>query len=145
MSVDDAGTPLIVLRNCDGDIAQLEFYDRTLPRTDETPPTPVVMYVNPRPDKSVVQIAIRTGGNGWQVQGKPPALRPDGKYLIQAWGSRHEWSGRGTEFTLSDLKTVKPGQVRHKSPPADATPPYDAIPLKYHVTPLSEFTTDKCP
>lgn len=145
MSVDGAGTPVIVLQNCDGDIAELEFYDRTQRPTDEAPATSVAMYVNSRPEKSVVQIPIRTGGNGWQVQGEPPALRADGKYLIQAWGERHEWSGRGTEFTLGDLKTVKPGQVRHKSPPANATPSYDAVPLKYRVTALSEFITEDCP
>ena len=103
------------------------------------------MYVDPRPDKSVVQIPIQTGGNGWQVVGEAPALRADGKYVIQAWGKRHEWSGRGTEFTLGDLKTVRPGQVRHNSPPVDATPPYDAIPPKFRVTPLGEFITDECP
>jgi predicted small secreted protein len=145
MSVDDAGTPVIVLQNCDGDISQLEFYDRTRPRTAEAPSTPVATYVNPRPDKSVVQIAIQTGGNGWQVTGEAPALRADGKYVIQAWGKRHEWSGRGTEFTLGDLETVEPGQIRHNSPPADATPPYDATPSKYRVTSLGEFITDECP
>ncbi|MEV0289219.1 MULTISPECIES: hypothetical protein [unclassified Kribbella] len=145
MSVDDAGIPVIVLQNCDGNIAQLEFYDRSGPRTDDPAPGPAMMYVNPRPDKSVVQIPIRTGGNGWRVQGEPPALRADGKYLIRAWGKRHEWHGRGTEFTLRDLKTVRPGQVRHDSPPADASPPYDAIPVKYRVTPLSEFITEDCP
>ncbi|MFI7066143.1 hypothetical protein ACIBL3_34465 [Kribbella sp. NPDC050124] len=144
MSVDEAGTPVIVLQNCDGRIAELQFYDLSRPRTDETPLAPVVMYVNQRPDKAVVQIPIQTGGNGWQVQGEPPVLRADGKYLIQAWGKRHDWSGRGTEFTLGDLKTVKPGRVRHSSPPAGATPPYDA-PVKYQVTPLTEFITDKCP
>lgn len=34
MSVDDAGAPVIVLQNCDGNIAQLEFYDLTQPRPD---------------------------------------------------------------------------------------------------------------
>jgi hypothetical protein len=145
MSVDDAGTPVIVLQNCDGDIAQLEFYDRTRPRVGESPPAPVATYVNPRPDKSVVQIPIRTGVNGWQIMAEAPALRADGKYVIQAWGKRHEWSGRGTEFTLGDLKTVEPGQVRHNSRPADATPPYDAVPPKFRVTPLDEFITDECP
>ncbi|MEU4294159.1 hypothetical protein AB0E63_38570 [Kribbella sp. NPDC026596] len=143
MSVDDAGTPVIVLQNCGGDIAQLEFYDQI--RREETAPTPVATYVNSRPDKSVVQIPIRTGGNGWQVTGEVPALRADGKYVIQAWGKRHEWHGRGTKFTLGDLKTVEPGQVRHDPPPADPTPSYDAIPPKFRVTPLSEFITDECP
>jgi hypothetical protein len=53
---------VIVLQNCGGDIAQLEFYDQTRPRMEETAPTPTAMYVNPLPDKSVVQIPIRTGG-----------------------------------------------------------------------------------
>lgn len=145
MSVDDAGAPVIVLQNCHGDISQLEFYDQTRPRTEETPPAPVTMYVNPRPDKSVVQIPIQTGGNGWQVTGEAPVLRADGKYVIQAWGKRHEWSGRGTEFTLGDLKTVEPGQVRHDSPLVGTTPPYDASPRKYRVIPLDDFITDECP
>jgi len=144
MSVDEAGVPVIVLQNCGGDIAELEFYDQTWPRMEETaPPPPVVKYVNERPDTSVVQIPIKTGGNGWQVMGDVPALRADSKYVIQAWGKRHEWSGRGTEFTLGDLKTVKPGQVRHDTPPAH--PPYDAVPPKFRVTSLGEFITDECP
>ena len=89
--------PVIMLQNCGGDIAQLEFYDQTRPRMEETAPTPVATY------------------------------------------------GRGTKFTLGDLKTVEPGQVRHDSPPADPTPSYDAIPPKYRVTPLGEFITDECP
>ena len=143
MSVDDAGTPVIVLQNCGGHIAQLEVY-QTQPRLEETAPTPVVMYVNPRPEKSVVQIPVRTGGNGWRAVGEAPVLRADGQYVIQAWGKRHDWSGRGTKFTLGDLETVKPGKVRHDSPPADTSPPYDAIPAKYRVTPLDEFITDEC-
>lgn len=146
MSVDAAGVPVIVLQNCSGDISELEFYDQTPPRTDETArTTPSVKYVNQRPEQSVVQIPIKTGGNGWQLMGEPLALRADGKYVIHAWGKRHEWSGRGTKFTLEDLKAVRPGQVRHDSPPTDANPPYDALPPKFRVTPLDEFITDECP
>jgi hypothetical protein len=143
MSVDNAGAPVIVLQNCGGDISQLELYDQTRPRVEETGPIPLVSYVNPRPDKSVVRIPIQTGGDGWQVVGEAPALRADGKYEIQAWGERHEWFGRGTDFTLGDLKTVKPGLIRHDSPPAD--PPYDATPPKFRVTGLDGFITDECP
>ena len=68
-----------MLQNCHGDIAQLEFYDRTRPRMEETAPTTVARYVNPRPAKAVVKIPILTGGNGWEVDRPVPALRADGK------------------------------------------------------------------
>ena len=122
---------MIVLQNCHGDIAQLEFYDRTRPRMEETAPATVVRYVNPRPTKAVVKIPILTGGNGWEVDRPVPALRADGKYVIEAWGKRHEWSGHGTEFTLLDLKGLEPGQVRHNSRPGGATPPYDDTTTEY--------------
>jgi hypothetical protein len=146
MSVDDdSDTPVIVLQNCHGDIAQLEFYDRTRPRMEETTPATVVMYVNPRPAQAVVEIPILTGGDGWEVDRAVPALQADGKYVIEAWGKRHEWSGHGTEFTLADLKGLKPGQVRHNSRPGGATPPYDDTTTEYKTTPMAEFITDECP
>lgn len=147
MSVDKAGNPVIVLQNCRADITQLEFYDKSRPKMEESGPTTQVFFDNEHPVQEVVQIPLLTGTNEWRPSVPVPKPHADGKFVVQAWGKGHEWLGRGTEFTLADLKGLKPGQVRHDWLRRDQTPSYGPSPAtsQYRTTSLDDFITDDCP
>ena len=140
MSVDRAGNPVIVLQNCRADITQLVLYDKTKPSVK-------ISYENEQPVQEVVEIPLLTGTDGWRPDGTVPKPHPAGKFVVEAWSDGRKWLGRGTEFTLADLKTLKPGQVRHDWLHRDEIPSYGASPAtpQYRITSLDEFITDNCP
>ncbi|NEA34349.1 hypothetical protein [Streptomyces sp. SID13031] len=140
MTVDEAGNPVIVLQNCKGDITQLELF------TDPVSPSTLV-YENRHPFTAIDEIPLLTGTADWPPSKPVPKLRPTGIIVIKPWASGHSWSGRRTEFTLADLKTLKPGQVRHDWRAANEPPSYGASPgtSQYRITTLDDFTPDYCP
>jgi hypothetical protein len=151
MSVDDQGNPVIVLQDCEGVIQEIEIYDRSKTRSyPPTGPTPDFEYTNAHPKKAVVTIPL-AGDNGWKPTSGSPSWEASGDYSIQIWGDRHEWRASGTEFTLADLKTLKPGQVRYFAPyqpTADNSPtprPRSTGPEQPLVSPLAAFTPPECP
>lgn len=140
MSVDRAGNPVIVLQNCRADITELVLYD-------EGKPSAQVSYQNEDPVQEVVEIPLLTGTDGWRPDGNASKPQAGKKFVVEAWSKGQRWLGRGTEFTLADLKTLKPGQVRHDWLSRDQIPSYGASPAtsQYRVTPLEDFITDDCP
>ncbi|WP_433011406.1 hypothetical protein [Kribbella sp. CA-294648] len=110
VTVDDAGKPVLVLRDCDAHITRIKVSHRppNLPRT-VVPPS--VKYNASDPAEGVVQFSLLTGGSGWQLSGELPQAA--GEYSVQLWGDN--WAARGTEFTFSDLKLLKPGLIRHQA------------------------------
>lgn len=109
VTVDDAGRPVLVLRDCDAHMSRIKVSYRTpnLPATV----APATVEYNAETAKGVVQFSLVTGGSGWKLSGELPQAA--GAYLVQLWG--HNRMARGTEFTFSDLKLLKPGLVRHQS------------------------------
>ncbi len=138
MTVDKAGNPVIVLQNCLADISRLELVDETRSQ---------VFYDTEEPVPAVVEIPLLTGTGEWQPNQPVPKPHAVGKFVIKAWGEGNKYLGRRTEFTLADLKTLKPGQVRHDWLPSGQPPTYGASPAtpQYRVTTLEDFTTDNCP
>lgn len=138
MTVDKAGNPVIVLQDCRADISQLELYDETRLQ---------VVYETQEPAQAVVHIPLLAGTDEWRPSGPVPKPRAGSKFVVKAWGEGHKYLGRGTEFTLADLKTLKPGQVRHDWRPFGQPPSYGASPTtpQYRITSLDAFITDDCP
>ncbi|WP_020385436.1 hypothetical protein [Kribbella catacumbae] len=138
MTVDKAGNPVIVLQDCLADISQLELSDETGSQ---------VFYETEEPAPVVAQIPLLTGTDEWRPSQPVPKPRAAGKFVVKAWGDGHRYLGRRTEFTLADLKSLKPGQVRHDWRPYGEPPTYGASPStpQYRVTSLDDFTTDDCP
>jgi hypothetical protein len=114
---------------------------------EESGPSTQVFYDNQQPAQAVVQIPMLTGTDEWRPSQPVPKPQADGKFVVKAWGNGQEFSGRGTEFTLADLKKLKPGQVRHDWRPLSQPPSYGASPgtSQYRITSLDEFTTEECP
>lgn len=153
MSVDDAGNPVMVLKDCEGVIQEIEFYDSSIRPTSATEPSsPQVEYKNSHPKKTVSTIPL-TGGSEWKPSGPVPTLRATGEYSIQIWGKNHGWRGRGNQFTPADLKGLKPGLVWYHAP--TDTPSAGGSPVErtfskngHHwnvVTPLEDFAPGGCP
>ncbi|MEV8374016.1 hypothetical protein AB0P21_14845 [Kribbella sp. NPDC056861] len=136
MTVDAAGHPVIVLQNCSASVVQLEL----------TASSTQVVFDNEKPPPAVDEIPL-TGTADWRPNQPTPKLNPTDKVTIRAWSEGHRYFGRRTEFTLADLKALKPGQVRHDWRPAGTPPSYGASPgtPQYRITSLDDFTPDFCP
>jgi hypothetical protein len=136
ITVDAAGQPVIVLQNCASSVVQLEL---TVFSTQ-------VLYDNEKPPPAVDEIPL-AGTGDWRPNQPMPKLNPTDKVVVRAWSEGHKYFGRRTEFTLADLKTLKPGQVRHDWRSPGTPPSYGASPgtPQYRITSLDDFTPDFCP
>ncbi|MGC4936485.1 hypothetical protein [Kribbella sp. DT2] len=145
MTVDGAGRPVIVLEDCkEGDMVELQVFDES--RTEKNSPgvdpsLPIAVYTVSEGSKKLQQIAVGTGGSGWDPVTVVPELRPGTSYKVRSWGDGHKSFGGQTVFTPNDLKTLKPGDVRYGVQVKSASGVYED---EYRVSSLDEFTPSDC-
>ncbi|GAB3814872.1 hypothetical protein [Kribbella italica] len=144
MTVDDSGNPVIVLEDCkEGDMVELQLFDESLPAqpnsTGGTTTLPIAVYTASKGSKSVRQIPVRSGGDGWKPVTVVNDLSPRTSYKVRSWGEDHQSFGGQTIFTPNDLKTLTPGEVRYGVQVKTASGVYED---QYRVSPLDEFNCD---
>lgn len=71
ITVDDAGKPVLVLRDCDAEVLRVSVVHRApdLPTTAEPES---VDYIASPPAKGMAQFSLLTGSSSWKTAGKLP-------------------------------------------------------------------------
>lgn len=133
LTVDDSGRTIVVLRDCKGDIDELELFLLGLPTT--APASLQVTWSNPKSPKGIVQFPLVEGAAKWKPKSPVPDLDPARFYELRGWKKNRSSKAIGITFTATELKDLAPGQIlRWKVGWGDAN----------EIVTLDEFTPDDC-
>jgi hypothetical protein len=132
LSVDDAGRTIVVLRDCKGDIDDLELFQLGTPRTAGD--TLLVSWSNRRSPKGIVQFPLVEGAGEWKPTSPVPDLDPSRFYELRGWKKGRSSKAISVTFTAAELKDLAPGQILQ----------WKAGPATSEILTLDEFTPDDC-
>lgn len=147
ITVDETGSPVLVLQDCDGQIDVLTVSPPRIVGPVQPDHPRKITLTRKKPVKGITRIPMYAGGNGWAPLEPATPFKAVGDYYVSTRGSSPESHGGGVIFSLADLKTLKPGQVRHHipAPPGVTYATARFVSSDYYwVSPGDDFAPEAC-